>query len=79
MLIYNWPLCSRILKGWFYQHGISCHGNDSRSPLPHHHKNIRIKGYFDLIPNITQFVQNAYIITSKAQKFQILHDCQNYF
>ena len=47
ILIYNWPLCSRILKGYYYQHGLSCHGNDSRSPLPHHHKNIRIQGYFD--------------------------------
>ena len=25
-----------------------------------------------LIPNVTQFVQKAYIITNKAQKFQIL-------
>ena len=44
---------------------------------------IRNKGYFDqnnavLIPNVIQFMQKAYIITNKAQKFQILDDLQNF-
>ena len=34
--------------------------------------------YAVLIPIITQFVQKAYIITNKAQKFQVLDDWQNY-
>ena len=34
--------------------------------------------YADLIPNVTQFVHKAYIITNKAQKFQILDDWQYY-
>ena len=55
----------------------SCHGNCSRSPLPHRHKKHRNKGYFDqkyviLIPNVTQFVQKAFIDTNKVQNRQLL-------
>ena len=43
----------------------------------------RNKGYFDqndavLIPNVSQFVQKAYIIANKVQKFHLLADWQNY-
>ena len=35
------------IKGLMLLTWHSCHGNDSRLPLPHYHKNIRVKGYFD--------------------------------
>ena len=50
------------------------------TPSSQNHKDKRIfwPKFAILIPNVTQFVQKAYIITSKAQKFQILDDWQNY-
>ena len=67
-------MCSR-LKGC--QVCFSCHGNRSRSPLPHRHMKHRNKGYFDqkyviLIPNVAQFVQKAFIDTNKVQNRQLL-------
>ena len=45
-------------------------------PRPQKHGN---KGYFDqkyvlIIPNVTQIVQKAYIITNEVQKFKLLGD-----
>ena len=50
------------------------------TPLSQKHKDKMLfwPKYAVLIPNVTQFVQKAYIITNKAQKFQILGDWQNY-
>ena len=67
------------LKGLMLSTRISCHGNGSRSPLPNGHKKHRNKGYFDQnntvhIPNVTYFVQKAYIIANKVPKLQLLDD-----
>ena len=53
-------------------------GHHTPSSQKHNEKRLFWPKYAVLIPNVTQFVQNAYIITNKAQKFQILHDWQNY-
>ena len=71
LLMYNWPLCSRILRGKCYQHDIGCHGNDSRSPLPHHHKNIRIKDYFD--QNMPFLSQMSLSLCTRLILLQIKH------
>ena len=45
-------------------------------PSSQKHKGKRLfwPKYAVLVPNVTQFMQNAYFITNKAQKFQILDD-----
>ena len=47
-------------------------------PIITKHKDKRLfwPKYAVLIPNVTQFVQKAYIITNKEQKLQILDDWQ---